>query len=391
MAPHESSGKIVYTFEPDPDVKLKGGIILMPDHRVSYQTDIVPKFDAQGYFDLGKEVAAAMQAFCDKLGLAAVYYSKSMVTGFAELCDIFFNRYVNNPDPEPYAPKVFARIESMKAHINIVARKHGVSPIAVAGSIADEFNTYRGKDILQDALAVSGLLVAMTKAIKGSSLEDLLRYFSKPIDSLDLAGKINPALGWALELLPEASRRQLAKAYTIPPVISPDFVNKLTDALANDLGVGNIRLGTAMDSLKDYHGLDSKEVRQMTQEKMAKILNSGDGTRKVTAIILHLARIRLGEMFAKEGLKFPENDKIMAAFLVSTYKQGHKKFLGNVQAKLDKAKNTLTQPLNIKIKGAKEGSFFIVGSYGREVPIEAGEGTRIIHQWHVFKKIFPDN
>ncbi len=401
MSPHESIGEIHYTFEPDPDVKLKGGIVLMPDHRVSHYTHIEPKFDGQGLFDLGKEVAAAIQAFCDKLGLAAVYFQKSMIKGHAEICDLFFKRYVNNPDPAPYAPEVFDRIKSMKAHIEKASDLLGKDKcfsVGIAGSIADEFNTYRGKDILQDFLSIKGLLVALTKGIKGSSLEGLLRRFSHPIDLLGVAGEANPALGWSLKLLPEDSRKQQERTYLVPAIISPSWVEKLTNARANDLGIGNIQLGTAMDSWKEFHGLDSQEVRQMTEEKMAEYLNTPEGAAKVAAIILHLAQIKLEAKFAKAGLKFPENDKIMVAFLVSIYKQGHQRFLGNVQTKLDEiAELRKKGPIQItlspdkgKIIVKKTGKKTSEEVRGWKVNIEAGEGKRVIHQWEVFKKIFPD-
>jgi hypothetical protein len=180
------------------------------------------------------------------------------------------------PDPGipsenfPYRAETFEKIGAMRAEILKYSRIFNVPPVAVFGSIADEFNTRQGYrtavDIIQDGL-----------------------------------------IGFMPNILIE-----LAK--------DADSQSKFLNPVKNDLGKGNINLETAR-KIYDLHR-DTFEKINWQYSDLVAYLESDAGTAHVAALFIAQGLDLLWEEISDYELAVQE------AVLVTFFKQGEEKYVG---------------------------------------------------------------
>lgn len=179
----------------------------------------------------------------------------------------------------PYKDGTFEYIRSIAPQICEFSELNGVSPVAVAGSIADEFNTRGLIDRFQDHV----LLPSMTDA-----------------------------------------QVQLDVDVGIP--------SKYLNATYHDLGKGNIQLKTAREMYEKYP--DQFPDMTGTWPELVDHLTSDEGTAQVAALYIRHAEGELNRTLGRYGQAlddYPLQDR--EALLVTFYKQGPK-FLKLIENKL---------------------------------------------------------
>jgi len=172
----------------------------------------------------------------------------------------------DNPSENfPYSDETFSLIEEMAPEISFYSRKFGVPPIAVAGAIADEYNTQKG--------------------VKG-----ILDWFQDDV---------------LLNFMPNF-------AIDFDAWLGSD--SKLFNATKHDLGVGNVKLETAK-ALYDQHTSTFSEMG-WDYTDIVDYLRTRKGTAHMAALYIADAQKELGNLIA------PLSQRNKEAVLITYYKQG---------------------------------------------------------------------
>jgi len=171
-----------------------------------------------------------------------------------------------NPiDNFPYRAETFHLIKRLSFTINLYSRLYNVPPIAVAGAIADEYNTrfgFKGVfDWVQD--------------------EILINWMPNSFISLDAKIGIN---------------------------------SKWLNATKHDIGVGNIKLETGMRIYKRYKTRFGKKINNW--EELVDYIRTDKGTIHIAALVIKRAQF----IFAPYVKNYP--DELKEAIFVTYYKQG---------------------------------------------------------------------
>ncbi len=165
----------------------------------------------------------------------------------------------------PYREETFAVIKRLADLLKTYSARFKVPPIAVAGSIADEYNTQTG---------VKGALDWLQDQV-------LLNYMPNFAIEID---------AWA------------------------GFNTKLLNATKHDLGIGNIKLETAKQIYERFKG--SFERQDMDYSDLVDYLRSDQGTVHVAALVIKMASQDLKPYVAGYS-----EEKVEAVY-VTYYKQG---------------------------------------------------------------------
>ncbi len=165
----------------------------------------------------------------------------------------------------PYSDDTFALIESLSELINFYSTKYDVPPVAVAGSIADEYNTRTGAKAVVDWIQDEVLL-------------DFMPNFAIEVD-----------------------------AYF-------GFQSKLLNATKHDIGLGNIKIETAKEIYEQYP--QEFENKNMDYSDIVDYIMSNEGTVHMAALVIRKAK----KIFEFDVLDKPQGD--VEAIYVTYYKQG---------------------------------------------------------------------
>jgi len=165
----------------------------------------------------------------------------------------------------PYSDDTFAVIGRLAEPIKAYSRRFGIPPIAVAGSIADEYNTMKG---------IKGTLDWFQDNV-------LLHYMP------NFAIEIDAWFG---------------------------FNSKLLNATKHDLGKGNVKLETARRVYDQFK--DSFTRKNMTYADLVEYLRSDKGTVHVASLVIKKASLDLADLTTGYS---PEKTE---AVYVTYYKQG---------------------------------------------------------------------
>ena len=173
----------------------------------------------------------------------------------------------------PYRDETFAVIASLAETIKAYSKRSGVPPVAVAGSIADEYNTRKG--------------------VKG-----VFDWFQ---DSIMFRRPFRP-WNWQIEISP-------FKGYK-----SGKWGPKLLNYTQQDLGKGNIKLDTAKEIYERY----KKTFPNKTMDwiDLAQYIISDEGMVHVAALVIERATEELDPYLED----YPE--EVKEAVYVSYYKEG---------------------------------------------------------------------
>jgi hypothetical protein len=168
-------------------------------------------------------------------------------------------------DNYPYREQTFELIHRLGALIKKYSRKFGVPPLAVAGSIADEYNTRRGSrfalDWVQDHFVIGNLPSVLIQ-------------------------------------------RDYMSGYS----------SKWINATRHDLGPGNINLRTASEVYVQYRTSFPRRFNEWSQ--LVDYLLTDEGTVVVTALVVKKGISELASLLAGRDLD------IQVAILVTYFKQG---------------------------------------------------------------------
>jgi hypothetical protein len=202
----------------------------------------------------------------------------------------------------PYDQNTFGLITRLAAQIKQVSAKHGVPPIAVAGSIADEYNVQRGIRKIWDWFQDSVVFTYLPASFIG----------------FDFGVGIN---------------------------------SKAFNATRNDIGPGNINIGTAREMYLLYKNAFPRELDDWAQ--LVDFILTERGTVIVAALVIRKGKSDLAPWLAGRS---PE---IQEALLVTYFKQGPR-FIARYKAHLRERGHS--------------GSVMV-----------PGEGCRVFHQRGRFK------
>ncbi len=187
--------------------------------------------------------------------------------------DIYNSNFCSNPiENFPYKSSTFDLINEIAPIINFYSNMYGVSPIAIAGAIADEYNTRTGYKAMLDWLQDDIVL-------------NWLPNFSIEVDAFF------------------------------------NYNSKLLNATRNDIGIGNINIATAKNL---YDQNKSKLPANWTYSDIIDYLRSNEGTVHFAALVVKKAE----SLFAAYTVGYSEEMK--EAISVTYYKQGesyYKKFI----------------------------------------------------------------
>jgi hypothetical protein len=168
-------------------------------------------------------------------------------------------------DNFPYREETFQLIGRLRGLITKYSKKFGVPPLAIAGSIADEFNTRRGSrfalDWVQDYVVIGNL--------------------------------------------PSVLIQQNYMA---------SYQSKLLNATRNDLGPGNINLKTASEIYTQYRKSFPRRFNEWSQ--LVDYLLTDEGTVVVAALVIKKAMQELAPLLSGR------DHDLIVAILVTYYKQG---------------------------------------------------------------------
>jgi len=169
-------------------------------------------------------------------------------------------------DKLPYLADTFALIRKLGPEIRRRSQLVGVPPIAVGGSIADEFNTQTGArtylDWFQDQVLLKRLL----------------------------------------------SNQAIERDHRL------GFKSKLLNATMHDLGIGNIKLDTAMQMYNANQATFGKKIGSWSE--MVEYILTDAGTIHIAALV-----IKQGQTDLTAYLKGQPAD-VQEAILITYYKQG---------------------------------------------------------------------
>jgi hypothetical protein len=172
----------------------------------------------------------------------------------------------DQPDENyPYSQTTFATIGNLASLIHQFSHKFNVPPVAVAGSIADEFNTRR--------------------SVKGT-----LDWFQDRI-------LLNYMPNFAIEVDARAG-----------------FKSKLLNATMHDLGKGNIKLDTARQIYEQYKSNFAR--KNMDYADLVDYILTDTGTVHIASLVIRKAKDELAAF-----VKGTSQEKIEAIY-VTYYKQG---------------------------------------------------------------------
>ena len=177
----------------------------------------------------------------------------------------------------PYSENTFSKIKEIKELIKLYAKKYSVPPVAIAGSIADEYNI-----------------------INESNSAKLINWLQDDI-------VINFMPNFAIEF-----------------DVYVGGSSKLNNATKHDLGIGNIKLETAKKLYDQYQ--QEFKAKNWNYKDIVNYIQSNEGTVHLAALVIKKAQ----EMLEKYIFDYCECKK--EAVLVTYYKQGENyinKFLQN--------------------------------------------------------------
>jgi hypothetical protein len=192
----------------------------------------------------------------------------------------------------PYKGETFDVVRRLRRHILRVSKRLGVSPVAVAGSIADEYNIMRSD-------------------WKGARL-----WFDRGLD-------------WALQ----HPMREFMFDWSVRLGSSSKFFN----ATRHDIGVGNINVATARsvyDEFRSCYPDDPIDMREFVDDdrtdwkELVDFALTDEGTVVIAALVIKKAQ---GELAPYLHGRSPE---IQDALLVTYYKQGPTRLLGHFKERL---------------------------------------------------------
>jgi hypothetical protein len=164
-----------------------------------------------------------------------------------------------------YSEDTFKLVHSLAPLINKYSRQYLVPPIAVAGSIGDEFNTRSG-----------------FRAVVDWFQDDVL-----------------------LNYMPASFIKLDAKA---------GFRNKLLNSTKHDIGKGNIKLETAREIFLRYREKFSTSLDDWSV--LVDFIRSNEGTVQIAALVIKCGQEVLGSYLGDHP------DDVREAVLVTYYKQG---------------------------------------------------------------------
>lgn len=168
-------------------------------------------------------------------------------------------------DNYPYRAETFSLIRRLSYTINQYSRQYSVPAIAVAGAIADEYNTRVG-------------------------LKGIIDWVQDEI---------------LLNLMPSSFIALDAKA---------GFSSKWLNATKNDIGIGNIKLETAKRVYERNKNRFGKQINNW--EELVDYIRTDTGTIHIAALVIKRAQF----LFAPYIKNYP--DKLKEAVFVTYYKQG---------------------------------------------------------------------
>ncbi len=168
-------------------------------------------------------------------------------------------------DNYPFKDETFQMIESIKDLIKLYSSKYDVPPVAVAGAIADEYNTREG-------------MHAFVDWIQDSLLMNILPNFAIEVD-----------------------------AYF-------GFDSKLLNATKHDIGIGNIKVETAKQIYEDYQ--EYFENKSWDYNDICDYILTNEGTVHFAALVIRRAKDYMVDYV--NGY----SDKGKEAVYITYYKQG---------------------------------------------------------------------
>ncbi len=165
----------------------------------------------------------------------------------------------------PYRNDTFSKIRQLAPLINWYSRRYSVPPVAVAGAIADEYNTRTGFKSVVDWFQDNILIGKMPNFL------------------IDIDSRIG-------------------------------INSKLLNATKHDLGIGNIKLETAKSIYEKYKSKSNRNLKNWSE--MVDYLLSDEGTINIAALVIKDAQNSLSSYVKC----YPQ--EIKEAVYVTYYKQG---------------------------------------------------------------------
>jgi hypothetical protein len=269
----------------------------------------------------------------------------------------------------PFVDEVFEYIHKIAPAILKYSAKYDVPPIAVAGGIADEYNTRynpnnAGKpkpliDLLQDKVYPNlgapyinergiPFCVQVTDGIGASGLTycEYFPWVEAGLDKTWLDRKIQEQYDEIVKRDPDNLGNKWRYVYMLA---------------GGDFGKGNISMRTAIDLYDDSKKNDPNELADMTRAELMAYLVTDDGTANFAALMIRAGKKLMAKSLAGLPLRKQE------AVLVSYFKQGAKYYTGPKGFLNKRGKN----PANKIWAGEGCGVCYQRARFGKELGVPA--------------------
>lgn len=226
-------------------------------------------------------------------------------------CDFFDEKN------HPFSSEVFDWVASIKQLINKYASKYDVPPIAIAGSLANEYNTRFSKEYTLLKSIFDGMQDYIIPIDGCDPVECLL---PKDPDAEKNIAIFELLSGVKIERKESYVNRKLEEEYQALKKIDPNNElrrsnkQRLFYAVAGDYGKGNISLRTAYDMYDKYNG---EFYKKMSRLDILRYIVTDEGAVKFTTIYLYDAKMKLAQYVHGHPPRRYE------AVLITYFKQGH--------------------------------------------------------------------
>ncbi|MDU4151501.1 MAG: hypothetical protein E7H83_07970 [Enterobacteriaceae bacterium] len=217
----------------------------------------------------------------------------------------------------PFSNEVFDWITSIKNLINKYASKYDVPPIAIAGCLANEYNTRFSKEYTLLKSLFDGMQDSIIPIDGCDPVECLLPKDPNTEQNIAVFELLS---GRKIEKKENTVNRKLEEEYQVLKKTDPNNElrrsnkQRLFYAVAGDYGKGNISLRTAYDMYDKYNGEFDKKMSRLD---ILRYIVTDEGAVKFTTIYLYDAKMKLAQYVHGHPPRRYE------AVLVTYFKQGH--------------------------------------------------------------------